>query len=662
MTKPVDVSIIIVNYNVKEFILNLLHSLNRALQGMTSEIIIVDNASQDDSVPVLRKLHPEVRLIANEENLGFSKANNLGLKEATGRYLMLLNPDTVVQEDTFRVMIDFMDAHPDVGMSGCKLISPDGSLQPACRRSFPTPWVSFTKLVGLSNLFPKSRLFGKYNLTYLDENQTYEVDAIAGACMLVRRDVYEKIGGLDERFFMYGEDLDWCYRVQQAGFKVFYIHATQIIHYKGESTKRSTINETKVFYHAMHLFVEKHFSSSFIFSWVLRLAILFREALAFLGKFKLIIASVILDALFFNVALFTAEQVYTRISSWNGFPVTHLHIVYTIPVLLFIIFMGGMGVYRRDLISTIKIYAPIAINFLTLSAVTFFFKENAYSRGTMIFAFFFTMIFLTFWRIIFKFFLKIGVRGTPWSMTRCVVVGTDAPAQELAVKLHESPTSYHQVEGLIGLSMKDLGTSHAGFPVIGAVDNLEKVLIDKQISEVVFPNESLPYQLMMKIIGACQRASVEFKIAGDKMNYLIGKSIVTVLDDVSLIEVGYNINSLPHRFAKVVFDLTLGFLSMLFLFPFALLGRIFGRKSLFISMVMQIPQIFIGRKSFVGPKMNSHVDNMYVGKRGITGIWFTESRDEGNSQKLDIFYAKNQNLWIDMEILGKTIVKLFSKQ
>jgi len=268
-----DISIIIVNYNVKEFLQNLLHSLEKASSNISTEIIIVDNASDDGSVEFIREKFPEVKIIANKINLGFGKANNQALKQASGKYILLINPDSVVSEDTFERMITFFENNPTAGLAGCKILNPDGTLQLACRRSFPGPWTSFCKVTGLSTLFPKSKLFARYNLTYHDENKTYEVDAVSGSFMMIRKEVYDNVGGFDEDFFMYGEDLDLSYRIQKAGYKVYYVHETQIIHYKGESTKRSSIDETKVFYDAMHLFVRKHLSGSFLVEAILRSAI-----------------------------------------------------------------------------------------------------------------------------------------------------------------------------------------------------------------------------------------------------------------------------------------------------------------------------------------------------------------------------------------------------
>src|SRR3990172_4972493 len=234
-----DLSVIIVNYNVRDFLENALASAREAMKGIDGEVIVVDNASDDGSVEMVGRKFPGVRMVANDRNIGFAAANNIALRLSRGRYMLLLNPDTIVKEDTFQIIIRFLDTHPDAGLAGCRILNPDGTLQLACRRSFPTPWVAFTKISGLSALYPESRIFGKYNLGYLDPDRTYEVDAISGSFMAVRREAYEKAGGLDEEYFMYGEDLDWCYRIKQAGWKVYYVSGTRIIHYKGESVRRS---------------------------------------------------------------------------------------------------------------------------------------------------------------------------------------------------------------------------------------------------------------------------------------------------------------------------------------------------------------------------------------------------------------------------------------
>lgn len=262
-----DLSVIIVNYNTKELTLNCLDSIGQSETTFQLETILIDNHSTDDSVEVIQQLHPEVILISNSENVGFAKANNQGMRIAKGRYILLLNSDTVVQPNTLDVMIRFMDKHPEVGASGCKVLLPDGSLDKACRRGFPTPLTTFYYVSGISKLFPKSLRFNAYHMEFLDENEEYPVDCLVGAFMMVRREVIEQVGMLDERFFMYFEDTDWCYRIQQAGWVNYYYPKTQIIHYKRGSSRGRPYRITYEFHRAMKLFYDKHYRKHYPF-WV----------------------------------------------------------------------------------------------------------------------------------------------------------------------------------------------------------------------------------------------------------------------------------------------------------------------------------------------------------------------------------------------------------
>ena len=249
-----DLSIIIVNYNVRDYLAECLRSLAPACRTLQAETIVVDNASVDGSAGMVRQRFPEVHVIANDRNRGFGQAVNQGLAAAAGRAIVMLNPDTLVQADTFTTMLDWLRDHPRCGMAGCMLLNADGSFQLACRRSIPTPWSALAKLSGLSRLFPGSRRWSEYNLTWLDQNRATQVEAISGAFMMVRREIVDSVGPLDERFFMYGEDLDWCLRVRQAGWTVDYVPYTRIIHYKGASTSQTRLTSRREFYRAcIHL-------------------------------------------------------------------------------------------------------------------------------------------------------------------------------------------------------------------------------------------------------------------------------------------------------------------------------------------------------------------------------------------------------------------------
>ncbi|MFH1937874.1 MAG: glycosyltransferase family 2 protein, partial [Bacteroidota bacterium] len=237
-----QLSIIIVNYNVKYFVEQCIHSIQNAVNGLTAEIFVVDNNSVDGSVRMIREKFPEVHLIENKDNKGFSKANNQAIRKAKGEYILLLNPDTILEDDTLTKCVSFMEGHPDAGGLGVKMIDGKGKFLPESKRGLPSPSVAFFKMFGFSSLFPKSKLFNKYHLGYLDKDKTHEVDILAGAFMMLRKKVLDEIGLLDEEFFMYGEDIDLSYRITKAGYKNYYFPSTRIIHYKGESTKKSSVN------------------------------------------------------------------------------------------------------------------------------------------------------------------------------------------------------------------------------------------------------------------------------------------------------------------------------------------------------------------------------------------------------------------------------------
>nr|WP_154894976.1 glycosyltransferase family 2 protein [Paenibacillus xylanexedens] len=258
-----DVSIIIVNYNTRQLTLDCLASVYKSITSYQYELIVVDNASHDGTVEAIRDAYPEVRLIANRDNTGFAVANNQGMEIAKGRYILLLNSDTVVQKDTLDIMIGFMDSHPELGASGCKVILPDGSLDKACKRGFPTPSASFYYAFGISRMFPDRPQFNQYQLGHLSPDDEYPVDCLVGAFMLVRRETIDQVGGLDETFFMYGEDIDWCYRIKEAGWGIYYYPRTYIVHYKGASARRKPMKIIYEFHRAMWVFHRKHYAKRY---------------------------------------------------------------------------------------------------------------------------------------------------------------------------------------------------------------------------------------------------------------------------------------------------------------------------------------------------------------------------------------------------------------
>ncbi|WP_135556429.1 glycosyltransferase family 2 protein [Paenibacillus cymbidii] len=260
-----DLSILILSFNTRDLTLQALRSVDRSVTSYTYEVIVVDNDSKDDSVACIRSEFPQVHLICNRDNIGFAKANNQAMKVARGRYFLLLNSDTEVAPDSLDIMLRFMDERPRVGASGCKVVLPDGSLDKACRRGFPTPSASFYYAFGIAKLFPDKPHFNQYQLGYLSPDEEYAVDCLVGAFMLVRRETVEQVGMLDEAFFMYGEDVDWCYRIKSAGWEVYYYPRTTIIHHKRASSRSKPIKITYEFHRAMVLFHRKHYQSKYNF-------------------------------------------------------------------------------------------------------------------------------------------------------------------------------------------------------------------------------------------------------------------------------------------------------------------------------------------------------------------------------------------------------------
>ena len=281
-----QLSVIILNYNVRYFLEICVLSVQNALLQIDGEIIVVDNNSQDGSCDMMKQRFPNVTLIQNNDNIGFPKGNNIGVAHAKGEYICILNPDTVVAEDTFSKIVAFAKEQKKLGIIGCKLIDGAGKFLPESKRGVPTPWVAFTKIVGLYKLFPKSKLFGKYYAGHLAENQTGKVDILVGAFMVMKRELYLEVGGFDENCFMYSDDIDLSYVVAKAGKDNYYFHDTTIIHYKGESTIKDG-TYMKRFQEAMNFFYSKHFSTdglqSLFFTFFMKMGIVF---FSFIKKFQ----------------------------------------------------------------------------------------------------------------------------------------------------------------------------------------------------------------------------------------------------------------------------------------------------------------------------------------------------------------------------------------
>ena len=276
------ISVVIVNYNVKYYVGQCIDSVRRALRGIDSEIIVVDNHSRDGSVDYLSKIEG-VRIIESGHNLGFSKANNIAIRQSTAEYVLMLNPDTIVAEDAIRMIIDFADSHPQAGGIGVRMHNDWGTTARESRRGLPSPMTSFYKIIGLSKRLPQHRKYGRYYMGWLPWDSPSRIEVVSGACFLVRRKALDEVGLMDEDYFMYGEDIDLSYRLLKGGWENWFVPA-DIIHYKGESTQKTSFNYVHVFYNAMLIFMRKHYSHlSWLIIWPLQIAVYFIALLALMA-------------------------------------------------------------------------------------------------------------------------------------------------------------------------------------------------------------------------------------------------------------------------------------------------------------------------------------------------------------------------------------------
>jgi len=330
----IDISVVIVNYNVRDLADNCISSVYTANNNEYKiEIFFVDNNSIDGSSDHIEKKYPEVKVIRNSRNIGFSKANNIALRQCKGKYILILNPDTLLEENTFSKLIKFCESHKHTGAVTSRLILGNGKLDSACKRSFPVPSVAIPRILGLSSLFPKSKLFGKYNLTYLDENKTWEVDAICGAFMFIPKAVLDDAGLFDEDYFMYGEDIDLCYRIKKCGYKIFYFPEVTTIHFKGESTRKTNLSYVNNFYGAMIIFVRKNFTGfSRLLSPVLQFGIFWRSLFSYMQRILRIFIFPISDIILLYLSLILSVRFRFGI-----FPNTDYLFIISVYVLIWIL-------------------------------------------------------------------------------------------------------------------------------------------------------------------------------------------------------------------------------------------------------------------------------------------------------------------------------------
>lgn len=627
-----DLSIVIVNYNVRYFLEQCLISVQNSVKSLNCEVFVVDNNSIDGSVELVKEKFPWVKLIESKENLGFSKGNNLAIKQASGKYILLLNPDTVLQEDTLEKTVRFMNEHDDAGGLGIKMINGKGEFLPESKRGLPTPQVAFYKIFGLSKLFPKSEKFGAYHLTYLDRDKNHKVDVLSGAFMMLRKSVLNKIGLLDETFFMYGEDIDLSYRITKAGYNNYYFADSTIIHYKGESTKKSSINYVVVFYKAMQIFAQKHFISNDakLFAFLINLAIYLRAGLSISKRIIQSLTLPVIDYMGIATGLFVIKHYYQQYSEieYNEDLTLYGLLTYSFIWIVSIFFTGGYDKPIK-LKYSVKgtIYGLIAI--LTLYSLLS--EEYRFSRAIILIGGIYTAIITSIIRIILNS-LKIESFKLARSIKKriAIVSSTDEfnRIKELTNDLPYQIALLHHIK-----------TSNQKEITLADIDEAINVL---NVNEIIFSgNDNSTHQIINNMCELSQK-DISFKIVPKLQTFIIGSDSIDTTGDIYNALNTSNINSRKHIRDKRVLDISL---SGILILAYPLIFLFYNNK---LQLLKNIFDVFIGNKSFVGysnSKLNPLLPKI---KTGILPPPTFKQKDDLNNEEINLNYARNYSINNDL--------------
>ncbi len=525
-----QLSIVLLSYNTRNLTEQTLHSVLAAAAGMEVEIFVVDNASVDGSADMVEEKFPEVHLMRNPENTGFSAGNNVALQQVQGRYVLLLNTDTIVRRDTLSCLVDFMEEHPQAGAAGCKILNPDGTLQLDSRRGFPTPAAAFCKMSGLSRLFPNHPLIARYNMTFLDPEQRAEVDVLSGSCMLVRKEVMDEVGLLDEDYFMYGEDIDWCYRIHQAGWKVYYVPETEIVHFRGESGRGVPLRILYRKSKAMSIFVGKHMRDRYRFfpPWLLHVGIALYGVFRFVVKTARVLTLPLIDTALILCGLglgltvryhpdlvpfiYRIETMSNRFglaaepTRWLVPPPysdVQWFAVYAVSILVWLFSFYVLGLYGRRRFSPIWAIVGVSLGSALILTLVFFFKAYNFSRLAAGAAWFFNVLLLAGWRFGARWLAH--KRGASDGRERILLVGVDREAVRFVEYWEKMGHAECDLIGIVRQKDDVAEAIVAGRPVIGNTKELAQLLRDYRIDTLVF----VPGTLALALEHMDQRWGVE---------------------------------------------------------------------------------------------------------------------------------------------------------
>lgn len=649
MKNPVShkIAVVIVNYNVEHFLEQCLNSVRSALKNIDGEVIIVDNNSIDSSVEMIKSKFSDYKIIENKFNAGFSKANNQAMQASSSEYILLLNPDTVVEEDTFEKVIKFMDEHPDAGGLGVRMVDGKGRFLPESKRGLPTPSVAFYKIFGLSKLFPSSKTFGQYHAGHLSEFETNEIQILSGAFMLMRRSALEKVGLLDEAFFMYGEDIDLSWRIIKGGYKNYYFADTTIIHYKGESTKKSSVNYVFVFYNAMVIFARKHFSqqNARLFSLLIHLAIYFRAFLAIMTRFIKKATLPLIDTGILVMGLFAMTYQWEKMHI--DFPAHVLSISipsYLIAWLSGIFLNGGYDTpvqFKKVIKGTVFSTLFILIIYALLPKSWQFSRLYILTGATWVISYF--LLSRTF--LHFSFGKRFNL--FPSKNKRFAVIGDEEEMERVTEIIRQTGA---RTDMIFKVSPKSTRSE----TYAGNLSQLDQIVHIHNIDEIVFCAKNISAGEIIQWMTRIPSEALDFKIAQPDTLSLIGSNSIDTAGEHYVLNVN-SVSIKENERKKRILDLIF---SVAILIASPLLIWFFTKKTKFIKNLFSV---LVGKASFVGYNTAISSDPSYLPKLR-PGLLFPSdeypSTDIDLSDKLNLIYARDYSLLKDLTILSKAWTKL----
>ena len=680
-----SVSVIIVSYNVKRYVTHCIETVLCSDYIGEKEIIVVDNNSFDETSQYLRETFPEIKLIENHKNVGFGKAVNHAAETATGEYLLILNPDTILQENTISTFVNYLKTHSEVGLIGPKIINPDGTLQLTCKRSFPTLSVALPKLLGFSKIFPQTKWAGKYNLTYLDPNKIHSVDAVSGSCIFIRKTLFHEIDGFDEQFFLFGEDLDLCFRMKQKGHEIHYVPSTQILHYKGESVKFAPYDSRSAFYNAMILFYKKHFSKSqnTLFRIGIHFGIQLHKFISLITEWRSQILSILLDsAVVFFAFLVTF---FLRFSNLEPFYLSH-GLIPTIYIFFWLIVGTFFQLYGRHILSYSRAALSALTGFFVVVAFTFFFKQFAFSRLVLIAATGIVTLLIPGWRLITHFIMSRGYinqvkdKHNILFTKKTLIIGANKDGIQIVKKIHGRVNFGLNIIGFIDSKM---GKPQEELPVpfLGTIKDIRGIINTHKIREIIFSNNTLPYNKIVSLMDYTKDLYLTYRIVPRQQDIIIGKGSIEEIGELSFINIDYSLYHRINKTAKRLFDIVFSLFLLLLFSPvvvFKLLNgppkkmMFWGEKSKIISaftfqsnnqFIKKMPlfwSILKGDLSFVGSSLVelSEKDPKLICTPGLSSLDKIKNMHVNiyNRHQFDHYYIQNQSLGLDIEILIKTVL------